>query len=467
MFSSRKILIIFLLLVYILSACAPSTNTITITPRPNATPLANALEKKTATPAVSKLNVDVDALRGAQVTVWHPWFGAQESLFVSQVAQFNTENEWGIVVGAESKSNYSELFFQTNEALKSPRRPQIVIAFPEHALEWQEEIVDLSAYVMDPIYGLDESEVSDFPEVIWAQDEVDGKRFGIPAQRTARFILYNQSWAQELGFEALPANSSEFERQACAANKALGSDDDPENNALGGWLIDTDAMTPLSWMIAFDGGVQEEDGYRFLAPGNVAAFKYVKTLQQKSCAWVASADLSTFDRFATRQALFATASLEDLPDQSRAFAAAGNKDEWTVLPFPGLEQNAFVVYGSSFVMFKSDDDAQLASWLFMRWMLSPENQARWIKSTGLFPLRDSTASLVADYSAEHSQWATAVELLSDGEMTPQLASWRLVRIMLEDAFRDMFDTIRHPDLTDGQVPLILRQMDETVEDITQ
>jgi len=461
----RKFLAVLFLIPFFLSACAPSTNTVTRTPRPNVT--ESASEKNTATPAVSKLNVEVEALRGVQVTVWHPWFGAQESLFVSQVAQFNTENEWGIVVGAESKSNYSELFFQTDEALKSPSRPQIVIAFPEHALEWQEEVVDLNAYVTDPIYGLDESEVSDFPEVIWAQDEVDGKRFGIPAQRTARFILYNQSWAQELGFDAPPANSSDFERQACAANKSLGSDADPENNALGGWLIDTDAMTPLSWMIAFDGGVQEEDGYRFLAPGNVAAFKYVKTLQQKSCAWVASVDLSAFDRFAARQALFATASLEDLPDQSRALAAAGSKDEWTVLPFPGLEQDAFVVYGSSFVMLQADDAPQLASWLFMRWMLSPENQARWIKGTGLFPLRDSTASLVADYSAEHPQWATAVELLSNGELTPQLASWRLVRVMLEDAFRDMFDTIRHPDLTDGQVPLILRQMDETVEDITQ
>ena len=35
--------------------------------------------------------------------------------------------------------------------------------------------------------------------------------------------------------------------------------------------------------------------------------------------------------------------------------------------------------------------------------------------------------------------------------------------MLEDGFRDMFDTIRHPDLTDGQVPLILKQMDETAD----
>jgi hypothetical protein len=39
--------------------------------------------------------------------------------------------------------------------------------------------------------------------------------------------------------------------------------------------------------------------------------------------------------------------------------------------------------------------------------------------------------------------------------------------MMEDAFRDMFDTIRHPDLTDGQVPLILRQMEETAEELNR
>jgi hypothetical protein len=116
-------------------------------------------------------------------------------------------------------------------------------------------------------------------------------------------------------------------------------------------------------------------------------------------------------------------------------------------------------------MFESDDVTQLASWLFLRSTLSAENQARWVQSTGLFPLRNSTLQLLGDYSASHPQWADAVELLSDGETTPQLASWRLVRVMLEDGFRDMFDTIRHPDLTDGQVPLILKQMDETAEDL--
>ena len=468
MLMARKFWIFLTLSIFVLSACTstlPSTDSKTRTPRPNAT--ENASDTNTPIPAASQLDVEKEALRGVQVKAWHPWFGAQASLFESQAAQFNTDNEWGIIVSAEGAGNYSELFLQTDAALKESDPPQIVIAFPEHAIEWQERIVDLNTYVHDPLYGLDPLEISDFSSAIWAQDEVDGKRLGVPAQRTARFMLYNQSWARELGFAAPPATSSEFEAQACAAHRALGEDEDPDNDALGGWLIDMDPMTPLSWMIAFGGGVQEEDGYRFLVPGNVAAFRYLKTLQQKNCAWVASADLSVFDRFASRQALFATAGLGDLPDLTRAFSAAANKDEWTMLTFPGVERDALVLYGSSSMMFESDDVTQLASWLFMRWMLSAENQSRWVQSTGLFPLRESTMELLVDYSATHSQWAEAVKLLPRGEITPQLASWRVVRVMLGDGFRDMFDTIRHPDLTEGQVPLILKQMDDTVADLNQ
>ena len=455
----------FLLFVFVLSACTPPSTGPTQTPSVAATekPLATRLP----TQAVSSLNVEEEALRGAQVNVWHPWFGPEASLFESQIQQFNLTNEWGIVVNAESKNNFSELYLQTDAALKDVTYPDMVIALPEHALGWRDSVVDLNAYLRDPIYGMSALEMSEFPSVIWMQDEVDDVRLGMPAQRTARFILYNRSWARELGFDSPPETFSDFQTQACAANKALGSDADPDNNALGGWLIDAHATTVLSWMLAFDGGVQEEDGYRFLAPGNVDAFKSLKLLQQRSCAWVASTESSVYDRFAGRQALFVTAGLEESVDYSRAFGALGSKDEWIVLPFPGVARSAFVVYGSSFVVFNSDDVTQLASWLFIRWMVSAENQAKWVHSTNLFPLRSTTTDLLSEYSASHPQWTQAVALLPTGKMTPMLSSWRNVKIMMEDGFRDMFDTIRHPDLTDGQVPLILKQMEDTASELNQ
>lgn len=464
MSASRKLFRTALFFIPLLSACT-SSSSVTGTPRPGVTPDVSA--KATPTRAVSSLGVAKEALRGTQVKVWHPWFGAEASLFQSQVAEFNQFNEWGIVVSTEGKENYAELYEQTLDALKNSNNPQIVIALPEHALGWQEDVVDLNPYLHDPEYGFTALEISDFANAVWSQDEVEGIRYGVPAQRTARFMLYNQTWARELGFDSPPKTSVEFETQACAAHAALGKDADASNNALGGWIIDPNAITALTWMLAFEGGVQEEDGYQFLTPENIAAFKYLKVLQQKSCAWVPSPDLPVYDRFVARQALFATVGLEELTDQARVFLTSGSKDEWTLLAFPGEEQEALVVYGSSFVMFQSDEVTQLASWLFMRWMLSPENQARWVKSTGLFPLRASTMDFLGDYAAAHPQWAEAVKLLSIGKTVPRLASWRLARVMLGDGFADMFDVIRHPDLTDGQVPIVLKQMDDTAAELNQ
>jgi ABC-type glycerol-3-phosphate transport system substrate-binding protein len=236
----RNARIALLSVLFIFSACTPSAApaSSTRTPHPNATPSGNSSVANTPIPAESNIRVAKEALRGVQVNVWHPWFGAEASLFESQVSKFNAENEWGIVVSGESKGNYSELFLQTDESLEEATYPQIAIAFPEHALKWQDHVVDLKPYVSDPVYGWSPFDISDFPTVIWNQDEVDGKRFGVPAQRTARFLLYNQSWARELGFDSPPATSAEFEKQICAAHRALGSDEDPNNDALGGWLID-------------------------------------------------------------------------------------------------------------------------------------------------------------------------------------------------------------------------------------
>jgi len=461
----RKILLILLLFTFLVTACTPSTDSNIPTPQLNATDAPSV--QATATRAVSQLGVKKEALRGTQVKVWYPWFGAEASLFESQIASFNKTNEWGIVVSAESKENYSELFAQTNAVLKESNQPHIVIALPEYALGWKNDVVDLNAYIHDVDYGMSALELSDFANPVWMLDEVDGVRYGVPAQRTTRLLLYNQTWARELGLGAPPKTSADFEQQACAAHNALLKDSDPNNDALGGWLIDANPLTALSWMYAFDGGAQKEQGYHFLTPENIAAFKYLKILQQKGCAWVASPDQSVQDRFAARQALFATIGLEDLTDQERAFFVLGSKDEWIPLAFPGAEREASVIFGSSFVMFESDDVTQLAAWLFMRWMLSPENQARSVKSTGLFPLRSSTMDLLASYGTDHPQWAEAVKLLSNGEIPPRLASWRLVRVMLGDGFADMFDVIRHSDLTDGQVPVILQQMDNTASELNK
>ncbi len=452
-----------LLLLLLLTACQLPA------PAPTAVPSAVVTQTLPPEPTFvpgSGIGIPPEALKGVTVDVWMPWYGVDTSLFVSQINDFNSSNQWGIKVQAESHDNYTELYQDVSDALTSNGNlPQLVIAFPEHALSWQSsgKVVDLARYVADPKYGLTDAEIRDFPSVFWSQDTIGTKRLGMPAQRTARFLIYNVSWAQELGFINPPANSTAFQQQACRAHQSMLTDGDRTNDALGGWLVDTNAATFLSWMSAFGGGVLEGDGYHFLTPKNLAALTFVKQLYDLGCAWTAPPGADLPAAFAARKALFATAALEDLPDYAAAMAKASNRDEWTVLAFPGNVQSGLIVYGSSYVILKSTPEQQLASWLFVRWLLSPENQKKWVEVNGMFPLRTSSMELLGDYQKSHPQWLAAVNLLPQAQMEPQLPSWRAVRIMIGDGFAAMFQS----NTPAGRVAEILAIMESTAHDLSK
>jgi ABC-type glycerol-3-phosphate transport system substrate-binding protein len=410
--------------------------------------------------AVSELGVDESELKDVAIAVWHPWFGVEADFFDTLVEQFNRENEWRIEVIPTGQINFSYLFENVTSSLPTPRRPNLVIALPEHAAEWHAEqlVADLTPYVEDPKFGVDPS---DFPLVFWNQDLVSDARIAFPSQRTARFLLWNETWADDLGFDEPPVSDKEFQDQACAAHKSMISDASPENDGRGGWLSDTGSMTAFSWLLAFQGGVLESNDYRFLTPNNIAAFKYVRTLAEAGCAWQEVADTLPSEIFADREALFITASLEDLPDLSRAFSSAGSTDVWRAIPFPGEE--VLAVYGSSYVILKAAPEEQLAAWLFISWLTDPTQDARWVETTHLFPLRNSTLSQLEAYRKSHPQWADVVELLPSGELQPELASWRVVKIMLGDGFSYMFKA----NVPSGQVAAILAQMESTSRDLSK
>jgi ABC-type glycerol-3-phosphate transport system substrate-binding protein len=404
-------------------------------------------------------------LQAVGIQIWHPWLGVEASLLESQVAEFNKMNEWGITVRAMGHSSFTELYTNISGALTGSEGPHLAITLPEHPIEWNASgyIVDLGDYVSDPAYGLESTEISDFPTVFWNQDIVAGTRLGVPAQRSARLLIYNQAWARELGFEEAPLTEAQFREQACAAHSTLLQDDDPTNDGQGGWIVDTHSMTMLSWMVSFGGGVLDGSGYRFLSPKNLEAVAYLKQLYDDACAWLPRAGEEKSMAFAARGALFATGGLDELSEFGRAMATAENPDDWTVLTFPGPDQPGLVTYGSSFVVFKGSPEQQLASWLFIRWMLSAANQQEWVEATGLFPLRFSMVDDLASYSRSHPQWAAAVELVPRGQIQPQLASWRMVRVMLGDGFDAMFRS----NTPSGRVAEILAIMDRTASDLVK
>lgn len=455
----RRCGLLALIAVVTLTSCQPSTAP--VLPTATAPPTRTTLIPSSALSST----LPPESLKGVGIQVWHPWLEVESGLLEAQVAEFNKENKWGITVRASSRTNYTELYDDVTGALRGESRPQLAVALPEQIIYWNEsgEVVDLQDYVSDSLYGLTTDEIADFVPSFWGDSTKGEARFAVPAEMAAHLLLYNQSWAQELGFDAAPKSVQEFREQACAAHAAMTADDDPGNDGMGGWLVRTDPLTFVSWLLAFGGGVMDGEGYRFLTPRNLEAATFIKVLYDDGCAWLPTGEGDGATSFAVRHALFVPAGLEELSSYGRAFAAAENPDTWTVLGFPGGEGPAIVSYGSSFVVLKSTPEQQLASWLFIRWLLATENQKRWVEATGLYPLRTSTLNALGQYSASHPQWGQAVTLIPEAQGQPPLASWRQVRVMIGDGFDAMFRS----NTAAGRIAQILAIMDSTAADLVK
>ncbi len=473
-----RLLVLSLLTALMVSACGPASPAASVTPDlPAVTGTASSAPAQTAASAsitppsssptpsltptpIPTLGVDPALLRGLSLQVWHAFTGPVYDLFTRQAAQFNAENEWGIVVNPTGYGDYPSLFDATQAALDSNQPPDLVAALPEQTLAWDAAgaVVDLNPYLGDPQWALSADALADFPPAFWAQDNVNGRQLGLPAQRSARFLFYNQSWGRELGFNHPPASAQEFRTQACAANASFRQDKDVSNDVKGGWVLDTHWQTTYSWLLAFGGGVVNGNAYSFHTDPNLAALQFIKGLSDSYCAWPSE---TPYDSFASRSALFISGDLSELPAVAETMVGHKNSDEWTAIPFPGTQSSIVVAYGPSYSLLKTTPEKQLASWLFARWLLSPESQSQWVEVTGLLPLRNSVLGMIQPYRQASPQWDAAAGTLPLAKDVPQLVSWRKVRYVLQDGMTVLFQKNTPVD----QLPSVLDEMDSMAREL--
>jgi multiple sugar transport system substrate-binding protein len=473
-----RLLVLSLLTALMVSACGPASPAASVTldqpsltgtasPAPTLTVSLPSISPPTSSPlpsltptALPTLGVDPALLRGVNLQVWHAFAGPAYDLFTRQVAQFNAENEWGILVNPTGYGDYTSLFEATNTAVDSGQPPDLVAALPEQTLVWDaaSAVVALNPYLSDTQWALPADAVADFPPAFWAQDNVNGRQLGLPAQRSARFLFYNQTWGRELGFNNPPASEQDFRAQACAANASFRQDKDVTNDMKGGWVLDTHWQTTYSWLLAFGGGVVSDNTYTFHTDANLAALQFIKGLSDSSCAWPSE---TPYASFASRSALFLSGDLSELPAVTGTMADMKNPDEWTVIPFPGSQSRVLVAYGPSYSLLRTTPEKQLAAWLFARWLLSPESQSQWVEVTGLFPLRNSVLGMIQPYRQASPQWDAAAGYLSLAQDVPQLASWRKVRYVLQDGMTVLFQK----NLPMDQLPFMLDEMDSMAREL--
>lgn len=427
---------------------------------------APTLQPTTATQPVLLTPVDPAALRGVTLRFWHIWTGEAGQAMSALVEGFNAGNTWGIKIEAEPQANLDELYANLQAAFDSGQTPDVVVGFTSQAQAWDAagQLADLMPYVNDPTWGLSPQEQADFYPIIWQQDAAGGKRLGLPALRSTQLLFYNQTWAKELGFAVPPATPDEFKQQACAAAKAYRPRAASQDDKAGGFILSTDTPAVMGWMEAFGAEVLRPggDGYNFDTPEVRDTLKYLRGLYDAGCAWLLPDNQPPQAEFAGRRGLFSVGSLADLPYQAAAIQQAGSGDEWTVLPFPSPNgKPALIIYGPSYEILASTPERQLAAWLFLKWLVAPENQARLATAAGAYPTRAASVAAMGDYPKNHPQWAAALNLLPLARPEPSYRSWGLVRWAVSDAATQLFRYY----FNISQVPELGKLLDQTAADL--
>lgn len=453
-------------LLFFLASCKPQVETSTTTPDATHPAPTQTKDLRTATATrVPEINVDLAKLEGFQISFIHPWADETGRVMDILVDEFNQSNEWGIHVLINEPGSLGLALEALDNTDLQPGEIDLAV-LPTYELLYQDQlqnkVVDLNPYVNSSKFGFSDDQVDDFTPVFWNENLVDGKLYGVPAEETAPVLFYNVTWAQELGFSYAPLTTAAFKIQTCAANVIFRLDSDSSNDGVGGWIIDMHAGTLYSWLNTFNALDEDLSINDFSSDETAAAFEYLFNLQKDACAWDSRLP-EPYDYFASRQALVYSGIVQDIIAQTAAFERSENNDQWQVITYPSQPDPLLLTEGLSYGIFQSDEESQLAAWLFIRWLSQPSNQARLLQTTGSLPLGSNVLPLMESFENEYPRWKSALELLPNADTVQVDKNSGVVNVVLEDAGTFLFRT----EFTTERIQDLLTEMNETIQELSE
>ena len=373
---------------------------------------------------------------GQTVVYWHQHSGDRETQLNGMVDDFNTNNPWGITVDASNQGGYGDIYQKMIAGIAAGEVPNLVVAYQNQAATYQldDALTDMNVYVNDAQWGFNAAEQADFFQGFFNQDinpQFDNERLGFPPNRSMEALYVNLDGLAELGYDAPPTSWTEFKDMACAwTNSADGR---------MGYSVRTDASFVAAATFALGGNIfdYENDEYVFNSEPTVYALQVMQDLISEGCANRIAEQYGDQNDFARQVNLFYVGSTSGLPFIASAIKESENGEfNWNVAPIPygdlGAMEPTQNIYGASVSIPKTTPEAELAAWLFVRWMSEPEQQALWATISNYFPVRASAAAALTDYMAENPQYAAAFDLLGSTKAEPPVAGYDVVRDMVEE-----------------------------------
>ncbi len=318
-----------------------------------------------------------------EINFWHAMSGAGQEALDTIVADFNNSQD-KYTVNAEFQGSYEESLTKLRSVGGTKDAPAITQVF-----EVGTKFMIDSGYIepMQSFIDKDNYDLSQLEENILNYYRVDGKLYSMPFNSSTPVMIYNKDAFKEAGLDPdkVPQTFNEIK---AAAEKLTKPDEQYGFSMLTyGWFFEQ--------LVATQGGlyVNEENGRAgdateavFNGEEGLRVFNFLNDMNKAG----------TFGNYGTNwddiRAAFQTGKVAMYMDSSAGVAAAVNNSPFEVgvafIPYPDeVERQGVAIGGASLWMSKGiAAEEQEAAWEFMKYLTTPEVQAKWHIGTGYFAI---------------------------------------------------------------------------------
>lgn len=366
-------------LVFTLAACGEDTPA----ERPDNTPVT----LPDATPAVPTDTVDEDRFpdsipTGITLEFWHAMSSGNGRAVDYLVEKFNAENTYGITVNATYQGGYTDLHQKLVGALTAGEYPNMAQAYGNNIMVYvdSDAIVPLNEYINDHTWGIEN--FTDIIEGYRIENSAypDGKFNSLPFNKSTEVLYYNETFFTANGFD-VPTNWEELE----SVSKAITAI--TEKPAFG---YDSLSNLFITWTQQNGGLYTTSDGTaHFNNTKAVEAVNYFVKGTDEGYFRLAGEDRYLSGPFNNQEVMMFIGSTS-----GSAYVGADTFD-WNAAQVPFGVENKVIQQGSNMFMMSSTEDEQIATFIFMNWLLETENTAEWAMRSGYLPVRLSARELPA------------------------------------------------------------------------
>ncbi len=343
------------------------------------------------------------------VVYWRALTGPAGDVQDELVQLFN-ESQDEVFVDVQFQGAYAEVLQKLQAALIAGDVPDLVLLDSPFVALFAKDgvLVPLDDFAADPEDGLD---MSSFFEGLVMDGYYDDTLYALPMMRSTPLLYYNADMFAEAGLpDRVPETWDEF-REFCDALTIVGDDGIPVQQGVSFTMTLTTAHWYLQAAIYAYGGEVSDEEFNILldSPEAIAAAQLWQDIVFEYNTGKAGLDEGgshgDFLNHRVGMVFGSTGSMGGLLERSDFTLGAGM--------IPAQERRMVPVGGSVIAMTSTDEARQAAAWEFMRFVVSPESNARIVQQTGYLPTSEAaleTETLQA-YFEEFPERAIALEQL--------------------------------------------------------